>query len=151
MKKVWLLLVVIFACSAALLVGWSPKWEDPQLPRAGIHGDGVGLQVCVVEVDALGKETFLGTNEVTHFPASSATRDQFAVNVSRMADIIIGPRSPYNLQVAMMRFTNKREPVSEGSMVCSCAAAIYDGGGKFYGCNLAGCAGCAYCRVRAIR
>jgi hypothetical protein len=133
------------------LLAWSPRWEDPLLPRAGIHGDGVGLQVCVKEVDALGNETLLGTNVLTHFPAATATRDQFAVNVSRMANDIVGPRSPYLLDVAMMKFVNKGAAVEAQSMTCIAAAAIYDTKGRFIDCMTVASAGCTVCHVKAIK
>ena len=150
MKRFLILFPALAIALALASIGWSPKWEDPQLPRGGAHGSGIGLQVCLAEVDALGKENTLCSSEIIGFPASRATRDQFSVNVSKVAQQIAGPTSPYNLDIAMMKMVNRGAQVETQSMTCVCAAAIYNNG-IFYGCNIQACAGCAYCRVRAIK
>jgi len=151
MKRPVLFLVAMIL-TATLLPAWSPSWRKPQLPLAGLHGNGVGYCVSLVEgaVEIGNLEVPRHRinpdhlEEVTISTYNAVTRIALAAGRPDLADRAVG-----------LAFVDPGQPIPEGAtMVCTCSNAIWCNAGpgtlQICGCGGA-CGSCLLCRVPSIQ
>ena len=137
----------------ATLAGWSPSWEKrPQIPMAGLYGQGIGRCVALYEDDTLVGITINRTEDMRKADANRAAYAISTYNAATLAAQNAGRPDLASILVNL-RVTDGPDPMQEARTAdCWCESTIWSGdprkGGTVVGCG-GGCSSCTHCVVRS--